>query len=295
MKVLIAVWALLQAAPAPRSSNVTIEPFFYPQTVQEIFITNPNELEQTEEQAVLYGKEKLLNILQIQDEELLVTQSHRHRGITHLYCLHVVNGTTVDNHSASIHIKDGQVLSYTTSFTGNATLDVLRDQKFTAQEAEQIAMKEFKSARDKVPAKTVILEIDHGKLTYAHQFQLRNDATNQWLQISVDKITGDIIQIVNYVKRASYKVIKLPKANPSEGFEVVTDPANYEASPSGWHDIRGITKGNNVISRIYSYWKSYFTRGDLNLNFATDWRVEVAQTAMAAKDAAIVNSFYGSI
>jgi hypothetical protein len=61
---------------------------------------------------------------------------------------------------------------------------------------------------------------------------------------------GDIIHVVNFIKKASFSAIVLPDCDPTDGFSFAIDPADPIASPKGWHyiaeDHDSFTTGNNI-------------------------------------------------
>jgi extracellular elastinolytic metalloproteinase len=92
-----------------------------------------------------------------------------------------------------------------------------------------------------------------------HQFQIRNQESIKWYHVSVDVHNGDtiltlgqIVEVVDYVHKASYKVIQLPNKSPLDGFSVVVDPMDIVSSPLGWHSDKNnnytTTRGNNVLN-----------------------------------------------
>jgi extracellular elastinolytic metalloproteinase len=66
---------------------------------------------------------------------------------------------------------------------------------------------------------------------------------------------GQIVEVVDYVHKASYEVIELPHRSPLDGFSVVVDPMDIVASPLGWHNDKNsnytTTQGNNVLNLKY--------------------------------------------
>ncbi|KAI8892769.1 Fungalysin metallopeptidase-domain-containing protein [Globomyces pollinis-pini] len=158
-------------------------------------------------------------------------------------------------------------------------------------EAVKKAVKELNTPRDSIPAKFVYVQVASGKLVYAHQFQLQNSDSSKFYQVSVAADNGQLIQVVDFVNKASYKVIALPKNDPRDGFSTVTDPADVTASPNGWHkDTTSYTdsQGNNAISAV----SGTTATGGSTLNFDTAFASGSAPTTTANKRAATVNAFY---
>ena len=168
------------------------------------------------------------------------------------------------------------------------------ESKLTLEEAVAVASKQLGVPRDDFPASQIYVQLPSGKVVFGHQFQLRDDKQEKWYQVVVDAVNGQVVQVVDYVQQAFYKAIKLPKADPTEGFEVVTDPQSLatNASPKGWHDDGSktytTTKGNNVDSHV----GSMFADGLAALNFDHQWDATQGPTTNENKKAAIINNFY---
>lgn len=103
------------------------------------------------------------------------------------------------------------------------------------------------------------------------------------------------------VDGASYRVFNLPKGSPLDGKTVlISDPANANASPFGWHDIDGvagaeytITRGNNIYANEDINGDNGFgdsPDGGSNLTF--DFAPNLTQNPSQYTSAAITNLFY---
>ncbi|KAH9250692.1 hypothetical protein BASA81_011475 [Batrachochytrium salamandrivorans] len=132
-------------------------------------------------------------------------------GVTHVYGAHMVNGARISNHQASAHVKNGEVTSFSSSF-------VLE-----------------------------YVEQPDGKIVYAYKFQLRDNPATKWVQVWCDATTGKVIQAVDFANDASYKVVSVPRRDPTEGFSTVSNPEIKGSSPNGWTDGKA-TEGNNIIT-----------------------------------------------
>ncbi|KAH9269204.1 hypothetical protein BASA83_008696 [Batrachochytrium salamandrivorans] len=175
-------------------------------------------------------------------------------GITHVYGAHMVNGARIANHQASAHVKNGQVTFFSSSFgtaqhfsksdlavsAAKATVDF---EKASATASAQLGIpvySDFKHILEYV-------EQPDGKIVYAYKLQLRDNPATKWVQVWCHADTGRVIQAVDFVKKASYKVIPLPRRNPTDGFSMVVDPEFKGSSPNGWV-FGNVTEGNNAIT-----------------------------------------------
>ena len=132
-------------------------------------------------------------------------------------------------------------------------------------------------------------------MVLAHQFQLRDDAKALWYQISIDSTSGQVVQAINYYSHFSIKAVTLPKKSPNDGFDVVQDPFNPDASPYGWNSD-GVetftdTQGNNVFSSI----DGTTINGGASLNFADyNWNSQEDPSSESNRKASVINNFYVS-
>ncbi|KAH9248784.1 hypothetical protein BASA81_013529 [Batrachochytrium salamandrivorans] len=175
-------------------------------------------------------------------------------GVTHVYGAHMVNDIRIANHQAAAHVKNGQVVSFSSSFgtaqhfakrdliifEPKATVDFERASATASAQLNIPVYSEFEHALEYV-------EQPDGKIVYAYKFQLRNNPLTKWVQVWCDATTGKVIQAIDFANKASYKVIPVPRRNPTEGFSMVSNPEFKGSSPNGWTDGEA-TEGNNAIT-----------------------------------------------
>ncbi|KAJ3319247.1 hypothetical protein HDV06_006575 [Boothiomyces sp. JEL0866] len=276
-------------------------PFWYPSGISKIFTPQVSrhrrrvDLQDAIATAIKYTAQEL----GISKDELQVQQAYRESSIDHIYLIRKINGVKVDNHNAQVHLKDGQPLSFSSSFSGKSIVrrslaPIPADKPIVSlAQAVQVAEKQYGAPKDDFPASMVYLQVPSGKLVYCHQFQLKNMTLGKWYQVSVDSATSQTIQVVDYVSHfASYNVIKLPKANPDDGFEIVSDPSDKTASPLGWHQTPTNsftdTQGNNVDSKV----KRIRPDGGSTLTFDSKFDIKDWSASTNNINSAITNSFY---
>ncbi|KAH9263338.1 hypothetical protein BASA83_013296 [Batrachochytrium salamandrivorans] len=129
-------------------------------------------------------------------------------GVTHVYGAHMVNGARISNHQASAHVK---------------------------------------MAKSLPSHRPLYVEQPDGKIVYAYKFQLRDNPATKWVQVWCDATTGKVIQAVDFANDASYKVVSVPRRDPTEGFSTVSNPEIKGSSPNGWTAGKA-TEGNNIIT-----------------------------------------------
>ncbi|KAH6565583.1 hypothetical protein BASA62_007165 [Batrachochytrium salamandrivorans] len=175
-------------------------------------------------------------------------------GVTHVYGAHMVNGARISNHQASAHVKNGEVTSFSSSFgtaqhfaksdlavsAPKATVDFAKASATASAQLGIPVYSEFERVLEYV-------EQPDGKIVYAYKFQLRDNPATKWVQVWCDAATGKVIQAVDFANDASYKVVSVPRRDPTEGFSTVSNPEIKGSSPNGWTDGKA-TEGNNVIT-----------------------------------------------
>ena len=272
-------------------------PFYYPENVS--FVTKAPSgdslVATTEEQDVEFGTKQIMKSVGVTAADLEITRSFRSAdGVTHIYALHKINGVPVLNHDVAIHVLNGEVIAQSASFNNNEDSLVGSVSAaipfITLEKAVETASAIYSLSRDDFPASNAYLELPDKSVVYVHNFQLKDNDKQEWIQVSVDAQTGEVVRVVDYVNESSYNVVKLPKNTPLEGFEIHSNPENSVASPKGWSNGWNVTVGNNVDSHI----GSQRVDGGSDKDFATAWDPTQGPTTAANKVAAIVNNFYTS-
>ncbi|KAH9269011.1 hypothetical protein BASA83_009014 [Batrachochytrium salamandrivorans] len=189
-------------------------------------------------------------------------------GVTHVYGAHMVNDIRIANHQAAAHVKNGQVVSFSSSFgtaqhfakrdliifEPKATVDFERASATASAQLNIPVYSEFEHALEYV-------EQPDGKIVYAYSSSCATTLT-KWVQVWCDATTGKVIQAIVSPNKASYKVIPVPRRNPTEGFSMVSNPEFKGSSPNGWTDGEA-TEGNNAItsSTLGNFQTSNFGKG----------------------------------
>ena len=183
-----------------------------------------------------------------------------------------------------------------------------------------------------IPARLVYQEAPDGQLRLAWDLSIDVLQHEDWMSMRVDAITGALLDENNWTVKcsfgdghlhgkhcleaseetwvssampladsASYRVYALPFENPLFGDRsVVTNPANPDASPFGWHDTDGvegaeftITRGNNTHAfpaRDGSVSSDFDVDGGENLVF--DFPLDNSLEPQDYTDASTANLFY---
>jgi hypothetical protein len=246
------------------------------------------------------GLELLSQKYGISTANIQVTQSYRDSdGILHIYGLRLLNGIPVANQNFAIHLRNGKTISISSSYQPTATLQKRQVERVGLTAAVAIAEKELGIKRDSFPAQKLYLQTSAHQLTLVHQFQLRDDAQNKWVQVAVDTVSGKVVQVVDYVSHATFDAIKYTNRDIESGFERIVNPETTLYSPLGWNnDGEGIikeTRGNNVDSIL---WGANFTdtrtSSTEDLEFFSEFSANAPMDSEQNLRAAKIQSFYGT-
>ena len=278
MLVIAALLAAVHAVPTPQLLDTNNLPFYYPEST---VVTRPPAHAFANPSETDIGKlaiQTLMRELHATKQDLRIQRQFTDDSkVTHVYVARLVDGIPVANHNAAVHIKNGHVSSFSSSFTNlqsqHSSLINAAKTEILLPEAVSIAQAALGAPKDSTQATIAFLQTANGYVK-VHEFQLRDDSLNLWYHVSVDCGSGAIVQVIDYYSRASYNVIKFPKLVPTDGFETVTDEADPTASPLGWNNDGitefNITKGNNAnVKSTRSKIAYYPTSSDLN--FKSEW------------------------
>lgn len=245
----------------------------------------------------------------------VITDQHtsKHNGVTHIYFRQTVGGVEVYNSNGSIHIdRNHKVVAFVPGLVKNAVVSSsnktllppeaavsataahlklpvpanLAKTKMKQQQNEAVFTD--RSASDKpIKVKLYYYVADH-QLVPAYNTEWFDSKHNNWWQVRVNAVTGEIINQHNWVTKCDhrdkeeiwyeqfvategekpvarldktgikpvYNAFPVPVESPQHGSrELLTDPHDSLASPYGWHDTDGvegveftITRGNNVYA-----------------------------------------------
>jgi extracellular elastinolytic metalloproteinase len=277
-------------------------PFYYPDSISNVATASsfvePKRL--TEEEHTHLAKSTISRQFNVKAKDLFVAHQYTDLiGVTHVFMEHMINNIRVANHNAAVHIKNGHVSSSTSSFSNHnlnliATAPKSIEVIIPLSEAVKTAEELLDGTKDQIEATLGFLQISPSKLVYVHQFQVRNRRAVTWYHVSVDAHNGQVVQVVDYVRKASYEVIKLPHMTPLDGFSIVTNPNDKDSSPIGWHNdgdkIYKTTQGNNADVQIQG--KEMFRPYSKNFTFLSNWHATQKPNSESDKTASAINLFY---
>jgi extracellular elastinolytic metalloproteinase len=165
-------------------------------------------------------------------------------------------------------------------------------------------------SKEPLVGKLMWLPVRAGQMRLVWNFQVATLDGQHWYDFTVDAVNGKVWTRIDWMSADTYKVYALPAESPqhtsplppADGRVTLTNPANANASPFGWHDTNGAagaefttTQGNNVHA---------YTDTDANnspdsgsspsggASLAFDFPLDLAQAPSAYRPAAVTNLFY---
>jgi extracellular elastinolytic metalloproteinase len=253
---------------------------------------------------VQYGFNYTLDKLQLASDDLNITSYFTdNANITHIYFKHMIHGIEVSNHHAAIHLKNSlQVIAFSSSFNYAEEASLHKRSMIihpaativTDEKALDIAKSEFNINRCWILPKKYV-EVPSGSLVFAHVVECKDD--RNYIQAFIDGLTGQIVQVIDFISSATYRVVPFTQVSPLNDLETTKDPAIQNASPFGWHkSTREFTSSQGNNARVYSVVRPenrrHFSEGGGDLKFENEFNPVVAPTEGTNRDLSITNLFY---
>ena len=215
-----------------------------------------------------------------------------HNGVTHVYLRQTVDGLEVRGAEATVNVKDGVVVYSGSRFVDDLEVNATGERVIVPDEAVRIAGESVGVGAEALyrTPQLIYRALGDGTARLAYRVELVTE--HNWWSVSVDTETREVLDTADYVDSedlthvaastvrpedadrvaaalaptdpivppvqaedgSSYNVYALPLESPLDGDRsIVSNPADAEASPFGWHDTDGvagpehtITRGNNV-------------------------------------------------
>ncbi|WP_233261618.1 M36 family metallopeptidase [Vitiosangium sp. GDMCC 1.1324] len=258
-------------------------------------------------------------------------------GVTHLYLRQVHKGVPVYNGQLQINVdKEGRVLSVHSDLqpglaaalasveprvdAGQAVasvakhLGVMLKTGLQVQKAEPGARQRTRVeapglSSESIDAQLSVLPVRRGEARLVWNFQVHTPDQQHDYDLTVDAQTGEVWTRVDWVASDDYRVYPRPVESPnhttplppSDGRQLLLNPANTVASPYGWHDTNGaagaeftILRGNNV----HAYEDSNndglppATQPDCGATIHCDFPINLTGAPSTYIPAAVTNLFY---
>jgi extracellular elastinolytic metalloproteinase len=243
-----------------------------------------------------------------------------HNKIYHVYLQQLYRGLPVANGFGAVHLdSQGSLVQASHSFWVTQLLQeqtLAENPTLTAHKAlenflNHLQLETFVIERShngfivndypEVPATLKYIQTETGmKLVW--DFEL--DMSSNWFHGQISAHDGKVLQLVDWVSRASFNVFPLGNNDPFDGKrQIVRNPEDKNASPLGWNTQIGHKKtkpftstiGNNVFAQENvaddGKWRDHKRPdGGSNLNF--DFPLDLKDDPLDYTHAAVVNLFY---
>ncbi|MES1263943.1 MAG: M36 family metallopeptidase, partial [Peristeroidobacter soli] len=257
-------------------------------------------------------------------------------GATRIYLQQRYHGIPVYNAQLQINVtRDGRIISVNNSFMSGlqgAARSLKPAKTLPAAVGEALRFSGFKApavlgsvagdsagsrrvanagiSLEPIEGSLMLLPVRPGEARLVWNFQIHTlDKQHMW-DLTVDAETNQVWTRFDWVAGDQYRVYPRPVESPnhttplppSDGRQLVVNPANALASPFGWHDTNGaagaesqLTTGNNVDA--YTDTDANNTAdtnsrpsGGASLNF--DFSLDLALAPSGYRPAAVTNLFY---
>ncbi|KAG8988534.1 hypothetical protein FRB90_002689 [Tulasnella sp. 427] len=215
-------------------------------------------------------------------------------GATHVYIKQSINGIEVANSVANVALKNNKVVAYGANFM-KPKYTGPRKAKITSTQAISFAESHLDGKWNDWPTKTeyVIKDDDNAVLTHVVQIQNKD----HWYEAFIDAQTGDLVNVIDFVADAAYRVVPFTKQDPTwSGFSLLTDPQDTTVSPYGWHkdstSSYTTTRGNNVNAYHSSTSTGQTSQSASGLIFDYTWSSTTQPSTANNMEVGTVNAFY---
>ncbi|MBQ0768652.1 MAG: M36 family metallopeptidase, partial [Bizionia sp.] len=161
-------------------------------------------------------------------------------------------------------------------------------------------------SRSDIPVRLVYQTTHEGDLKLAWDLSIEAINGQNWYSVRVDATNGEVLNMNDWVVSCNfgefghtdhtghsktsnafslfksettsmapdgsqYNVFALPTESPNHGpIQLITDPANPDASPHGWHDVNGISGADYTITRGNNVWAQEDTDGNDGIGVSPD-------------------------
>ncbi|EJD40773.1 metalloprotease MEP2 [Auricularia subglabra TFB-10046 SS5] len=216
----------------------------------------------------------------------------------HVFVQQTVHGVPVANAVANVALSpQDKVVSFGHSFTAGTPKSVASPQPaISVETATANAEADLSGMRNEIPAKLEYVLTEDDTLVLAHTVQIESHDDGHLLEAFVDAHSGEVVAVNDFTTSITYRVLPIRKQAPTEGFEVLTNPADLTASPNGWQQVPGSsattsTSGNNAIAFKGSQ-TSGLSNENVNDGFQFTFNANAQPTTAPNIDVARVNAFY---
>ncbi|KAF8886788.1 Fungalysin metallopeptidase-domain-containing protein [Infundibulicybe gibba] len=220
---------------------------------------------------------------------------------TFLYCRQSHKGVPFANAVANIALRNNKIVTFGDSFVWKDRMTIASstpslDVQSVISRAERILGGKFNGH-----ATLEYFVVDYSTIHLTHVVQIQNVDKGTWFEAYMDAHSGDLLHAIDFVARASYKVVPIWERGLRSGQATLEDPQDPFSSPLGWHDngttTTTSTDGNNVIAfkKKVNVWEEAVTTPEsrpglvFNYTYVDTLDPEIGKVNL---DAARTNAFY---
>ncbi|VDC06722.1 unnamed protein product [Peniophora sp. CBMAI 1063] len=208
----------------------------------------------------------------------------------HAFIKQQANGVPFANAVANVAFnKDGKVASFGSSFVDTSAI-ASSEPTVSVEDAIKTAEAALGASVNDHPGSLEYLALADGSVALTHVVQVQDEEKGIWVEAFVDAHTNELISIVNFVTKLTYRVLPIQEEVLTQGFQNLANPENTAASPLGWVTST-TTAGNNAIAYKTSQTTGVAKESSTG-SFIYTANPAQAPTVTANVNAAIVNAFY---
>ncbi|KAH6904697.1 metalloprotease [Coprinopsis sp. MPI-PUGE-AT-0042] len=209
-------------------------------------------------------------------------------GVRHAYLQQAHDSIPFANAVANIAFKDNRAVSYGSSFVkpgqiAASTPTVTLESALPAIEE----MLDGKYNGHPTRLEYLVRPDNTALLVYAAQIQ----GDEAWYDAFIDAHTGELVSVADFKAHATYRVVPITSQSLAEGRELIVDPEDPLASPSGWHNTTILaTSGNNAGAFIKTFTNTTSQSASGTFDYLYD--LSLAPNVTTNIEAARTNAFY---
>lgn len=261
-------------------------------------------------------------------------------GVTHVYLQQRHGGVPIDGAAMTFNVdSDGAVVFADANFVRNVAAKA-SGREVVARPAAVRAAQQRVGVSAGGPAALTYERVDAGGLRLSWVVLLEQGAPVHLWRVAIDAENASVLSVLDLARHersprqrsphhgrgrrgsaaaaaGSYRVYGWPTISPDDGPRtLVSEPADSQASPFGWHDTNGIagadytvTRGNNAHAFTNTLTPAELALGPLSdpetgyqadplgepdggADLLFDFAVDFEKPPVASKDAAVTNAFY---
>ncbi|KAG8954784.1 hypothetical protein FRC03_011376 [Tulasnella sp. 419] len=193
----------------------------------------------------------LQNKLGLSSEEIKARTGFDGETASHVYLSQIINGIEVANGVANVSFnKNRRIVAYGSNFVKPKEV-ASATPSLAVEKAIALAEERLGGKYNQHPTRLEYVLKDDGHAVLTHVIQVVYENGEHWYEAFVDANSGDMVNVVDFVAEAAYRVIPFNMNEPPTDFSLITDPADKTASPDGWHTIGHTTFSTTMVRSLH--------------------------------------------